>query len=89
MINSVTLNGLEFKGTYLFIEDAKVKPKVTNPNTIHFTSPNPLAPLRFTSNNPDLGNNIDNSEESHFNVDFKRSNNSKQISIRRLLNVRS
>ena len=74
VINSVTLNGLELKGTYLFTEDAKVKP---------------LAPLRFTNNNPDLGNNIDNREESHLHVDFKRFKNSKQISIRRLLNVRS
>ena len=28
----VKLNGMEFKGKFLFIEIAKIKPKVTNPN---------------------------------------------------------
>ena len=36
----VKLNGVEFKGKFLFIEIAKVKPKVTNPNEINFASPN-------------------------------------------------
>ena len=41
----VKLNGVEFKGRFLFIEIAKVKPKVTNSNKINFTSPNRFEPL--------------------------------------------
>ena len=33
----VKLNGLELKGIFLFIEIANVKPKIANPNKIHFT----------------------------------------------------
>ena len=85
---------VKLNGRSSFIEDAKVKPKVTNPNTINFISPNRFDPLRFTNNSPDLGNDIDNSEESDLHVDFKRTvrnsqQNSKYISKRRLLNGRS
>ena len=31
----VKLNGVEFKGKFLIIENAKVRPKVTNPNLIN------------------------------------------------------
>ena len=36
----VKLNGVEFKGKFLIIENAKVRPKVTNPNITNFSSPN-------------------------------------------------
>ena len=67
------LNAVEFKGKCLFIEDAKVSPRVTNPNTRTFTSPDWFEPLRFmNSNSSAVGNNIDNSEERYFHIDFKR-----------------
>ena len=84
----VKLNGVEFKGKYLFNEDAKVKPKVANPNTINFTSPNRFEPSRFVSNTPDLIKNINNCTESDLHVDFKSTvknpqQNSKYIFKRR------
>ena len=45
--------------------------RVTNPNAINFTSSNWYGPLRFMNNSPDLGNDIDNSEETDLHVDFK------------------
>ena len=68
----VKLNAKEFKGKYLFIEDANIRPKVANPNTTIFTSPGRFYPLRFTNSSPALGNNIDNIEERDLHVDFKR-----------------
>ena len=62
----VKLNGVEFKGKFLFIEITKVKPKVTNPNKINFTSPNRFELLKFANDSPDLGNDIDHSEENFF-----------------------
>ena len=59
----VKLNGVEFKGKLLFIEIAKVKPKITNQNKINFTSPNRFEPLKFANDNLDLGIDIDHSEE--------------------------
>ena len=41
----VKLNGVEFKGKFLIIENAKVRPKVTNPNLKNFTSSNRFEPL--------------------------------------------
>ena len=41
----VRLNGTEFKGKYLFIENPKLRPKVTNPTTITFTSRSSFEPL--------------------------------------------
>ena len=66
------LNAVEFKGKCLFIEDAKVSPKVTNSNTRTFTSPDWFEPLKFMNNSPALDNNIDNSEERDLRVYFKR-----------------
>ena len=66
----VKLNGLEFKGIFSFTEIAKVKPKVTNPNEINFTSPNPFESLRFMKNRLDIGNDIKHSEESDLCADF-------------------
>ena len=63
---------MEFKGKFLFIEIAKINPKVTNPNKIIFFPPNRFEPLRFVDNSLDLGNNIDHSEENDLRVDFKR-----------------
>ena len=79
---------MEFNGKFLFIEIAKVKPKVTNPNEINFTSRNRFEPLRFTNNSPDLGNDIEHGEESDLRVDVKRTvrnsqENSKYISKRK------
>ena len=68
----VKLNGVEFKGKFLIIENAKVRPKVTNPNLTNFTSPNRFEPLTYESNGPDLGNDIDHSEESDMCADLKR-----------------
>ena len=69
---------MEFKGNF-FTEIAKVKPKVTNPNKINFTSPNRFEPLRFANNSSDRGNDIDHSEESDLRVHFKRTvRNSQQ-----------
>ena len=84
----VKLNGVEFKGIFLFIEIAKVKPKVTNPNKISFTSPNRFEPLRFANNSLDLGNYIERGEEIDLCVDFIRTvrnsqQNSKYIFKRR------
>ena len=84
----VKLNGVEFKDKFLIIEDVKVRPKVTNLNLINFTSPNQFKPLTFVNDSPDLGNDIDHSEESDLRVDFKRTvsnflQNSKYISKRR------
>ena len=81
----VKLNGVEFKGKFLFIEIAKVKPKVTNSNKIDFTSSNRFEPLGFASNIADLGNDIEHIEEISLRVDFKRTvrdsqKNSKHIS---------
>ena len=67
----VKLDGVEFKGKLLFIEDTKVKPKVTNPNVTSFSSPNLFEPLRFMNNSSPLVNDINNSEERNFHVDFK------------------
>ena len=74
----VELNGVEFKGKFLFIEIAKVKPKLIYPNKISFTTSNGFEPLRFANNSPDLGNDIDYNEEIHFRVDFKRTVRSSQ-----------
>ena len=68
----VKLNGVEFKGKFLIIENAKVRPKVTNPNLTNFTSPNRFEPLTFENNGSDLGNDIDHSEESDMCADLKR-----------------
>ena len=57
----IKLNGVRFKDNFLFIENAKVKPKVTN--KINFISPNRFQPLRLVKNSPGLGNDIDHSEE--------------------------
>ena len=83
---------MEFKGKILFIENAKVKPKVTNPNEINFTSSNQFEPLRFVNSSPDLGNDIDHIEERDLCIDFKKTvsnsqQNSKYISKRRPLVV--
>ena len=71
----------------LFTENVKIRPKITNPNTINFTTPNRFEPLRFM-NSPYLGNDIANSEESDLYLDFKKTvtysqQNSKYISKRR------
>ena len=63
---------LNLKLKCLFIEYVKVKPKVSNPNTINFISFNKHEQLRFMNNSPDLSNGIDSSEESDFHVYFKR-----------------
>ena len=68
----VKLNALEFKGKFLFIEHVKVNPKVTNPKTRTFTSPDWFELLRFMNNRSALGNSIDNSEERVLHVYFKR-----------------
>ena len=61
------------------IEIVTVKPEITNPNKIHFTSLNRFEPLRFVNNSLDLGN---HSEESDLREDFKRTlMNSQQNSI--------
>ena len=60
----VKLNGVEFKGKFLIIENAKVRPKVTNPNLTNFPSPNRFEPLTFEKNIPDLGNDIDHNKVS-------------------------
>ena len=71
------LNGVEFRGKFLIIENAKV----INPNLINFKSPNRFEPLTFVTNSSDLSNDIDHSEESALRVDFKRTvRNSQQIS---------
>ena len=67
----VKLNGIEFKGKFLFIEIAKVKPKVTNPYKINFTSPNRFEPVRFADNSLDLGNDIEHCEENDLHVDLR------------------
>ena len=67
----VKLNGVEFKGKFLFIEIAKVKPKVTNSNKINFTSSNRFEPLGFASNIADLGNDIEHIEEISLRVDLR------------------
>ena len=65
----------------MIIENAKVRSKVANPNLINFTSPNRFEPLTFVNNSPDLGNDIDYSEESDMRVDFKTAvRNSQQTS---------
>ena len=61
---------VEFKDNFWIIENAKVRPKVRNPNLINFTSLNRFEPLTFVNNSPDLGNDIDHSEESDMFVDF-------------------
>ena len=61
---------LEFKDNFWITENAKVRPKVRNPNLINFTSLNRFEPLTFVNNSPDLGNDIDHSEESDMCVDF-------------------
>ena len=72
---------MEFKDKFLIIENAKVRPKVTNLNLINFTPPNQFKPLTFVNDSPDLGNDIDHSEESDLRVDFKRTvSNSQQTS---------
>ena len=77
----VKLNGVEFKGKFLIIENAKVRPKVTNPNLTNFTSPNRFEPLTFENSGPDLGNGIDHGEESDTCADLKRTiRNSQQNS---------
>ena len=77
----VKLNGVEFKGKFLFIEITKVKPKLANPNKINFISPNRFQPLRFANNSPDCGNDIEHSEESDLVRNTQE--NSKYISKRR------
>ena len=73
----VKLNGVEFRGKFLIIENAKV----INPNLINFKSPNRFETLTFVTNSSDLSNDIDHSEESALRVDFKRAvRNSQQIS---------
>ena len=53
------LNAVEFKGKCLFIEDGKVRHKITNPNTTSFTSPDRFEPSRFLNNSSAHGNTID------------------------------
>ena len=60
----VKLNGVEFKSRFLIIENAKVRPEVTNPNLTNFPSPNRFEPLTFEKNIPDLGNDIDHNKVS-------------------------
>ena len=80
-VELVKLNGVEFKVKFLIIKNAKVRPKVTNPNLTNFTSPNRFKPLTFENNGPDLGNDIDHSEESDMCADLKRTvRNSHQTS---------
>ena len=67
----VKLNGVDFKCKFLFIDFAKVKINVTNPNKINFTSPNRFEPLRFASNSLDLGNDTEHGEESDLCVDIR------------------
>lgn len=55
----VKLNAVEFKGKCLFIEDGKVRHKITNPNTTSFTSPDRFEPSRFLNNSSAHGNTID------------------------------
>ena len=75
----VILNGAEFKGKFLIVENANIRPKVTNPYLANFTSPNRLEPLTFENNGPDLGNDIGHSEESDMRPDLKRTvRNSQQ-----------
>ena len=83
----VKLNGVEYKGKLLFIDNVKVKPTVANPNYIKFTFPNRFEPLRFVNNSPHLGNDIDHSEEGNLLADFKRTiRKSKQSSKFLILN---
>ena len=53
----VKINDIEFTYKCLFIEDPKLRPKVTNPSTITFISPSPFEPLRFMNNWSDFDNN--------------------------------
>ena len=63
------------------MENAKVRPKVTNPNLTNFTSPNRFESLTYENNGPDLGNDIDHSEESDMCADLKTTvRNSQQTS---------
>ena len=74
----VKLNGVEFKGKFLIIENAKVRPKVTYPNLTNFTSLNRFEPLTFENNGVNLGSNIDHSEESDMSCRLKE--DSKEFS---------
>ena len=69
---------MEFKGKFLIIENAKVRPKVTNPNLIDVTSLNRFELLTFVNNSPDLGNYIHHSEESDIGAHFKRTERNSQ-----------
>ena len=69
---TIKLNGLEFNGKCLFIEDIKVKSKVKNPNAINFKSPNLFELLRFINNSPDFSEDIDYNEEKDLYVNFKK-----------------
>ena len=62
------INDIEFTYKCLFIEDPKLRPKVTNPSTITFASPSPFEPLRFMNNSSDF----DNNKERDFHVQFER-----------------
>ena len=65
----VKLNGSKFKSKCLFSEYAKVGHKITNRNTMTFTSHNQYEPLRFLYSGLKLVNDIDNSNESDLHVD--------------------
>ena len=75
----VKLNGVEFKGKFLVIENAKVRSKVKNPCLKNFTCPNRFEPLTFVSNSPDLGNDINRSKGSDMR-NIRNIRNSKQTS---------
>ena len=83
------LIGVEFKGKCLFIEDGNVRPKVTNPNTTGFASPNLFEPLTFMNSSLALGNKIDISEERDFHVNFKRAVRNSQQNFKYIFKQRS
>lgn len=75
---------------YILRIDAKIRPKVTNSNTVIFASPNWFEVLNFINNITDLDNDIENSKKSGFHVEFKRKvmnylQNSKYIYIQKRL----
>ena len=70
---------MEFKGKFLVIENAKVRSKVKNPCLKNFTCPNRFESLTFVSNSPDLGDDINRSEESDMG-NIRNIRNSKHTS---------
>ena len=79
---------MEFKGKCLITENTKAKPKVTNPNITNFTTPTRFEPLTFENNSPDLGNDIDHSEESDMCADLKRTVRNSQKTLKHNLKRR-